>query len=261
LADRWLSRFYGRCDTSVASAEAGIATLSGLGVRRPALVPLGVDAETFSPERRDPQWRERIGARPGQCVGLYVGRLATEKNLDVALAALHRVRRTADVRLVLIGDGHLRSELAARARAEPAALSVLPYEPDRAALARAYASADFYLAPFPHETFGLSALEALASGLPVVGVRSGALATLLEKNPNAFPYEPGSADSCAAAVLRLVEAGPLDRQGARRFAVERFSWERTFTRLLEVYGELRPRKARLTPTSMTPSKALSLTPS
>jgi alpha-1,6-mannosyltransferase len=117
-------------------------------------------------------------------------------------------------------------------------LAVLPYERDRAGLARALASADLYVAPFAMETFGLAAVEAMACGLPVVGVGSGAIADLLAQAEWGRMFAPGEAADFARATQDLV-GQDLKALGARaRSAAERFAWRRTFTDLSRVYYSL-----------------------
>ena len=102
--------------------------------------------------------------------------------------------------------------------------------PDRTLLARLLASADVSLAPGPHETFGLSALEALASGTPVVVSASSALpeivggsgATALDR-PEAF----------AAGVTTLLAAEEETRRAAARTRAEQFSWPASVDRMLQ----------------------------
>src|SRR5436309_553090 len=201
LVTRYLRAAHRGFHLAVAASEAN---LSGLGVPRTAVIPLGVDTELFHPARRDPAWKGEVGAAAGQAVALYVGRLSAEKGLDVVLAALPEIHAVTGARLVLIGEGHLRRRLERAARAPPGMLAVLPFEPDRARLARAYASADLFLAPCPYETFGLAALEAMASGLPVVGVDSAGIGRLLTDADWGRLYRVGDARDCSRAVRELL---------------------------------------------------------
>jgi len=236
LVARYLRAAHSGFDLAVA---AGADNLVGLGVPRTAVVPLGVDTALFHPARRDPGWKQEIGAAAGQPVALCVGRLSAEKGLNLVLDALPALHAVTRVRLVLIGEGHLRRRLERAARRRPEMLTVLPFEPDRARLARAYASADLFVAPCPYETFGLAALEAMASGLPVVGVGAAGIGRLLEHADWGRTYRAGDAGDCARALRELL-ALDLRAAGrrARAVAVERYGWDRTFSDLLALYEEL-----------------------
>ena len=236
LVTRYLRAAHRGFHLAVAASEAN---LSGLGVPRTAVIPLGVDTELFHPARRDPAWKGEVGAAAGQAVALYVGRLSAEKGLDVVLAALPEIHAVTGARLVLIGEGHLRRRLERAARAQPGMLAVLPFESDRARLARAYASADLFLAPCPYETFGLAALEAMASGLPVVGVDSAGIGRLLTDADWGRLYRVGDARECSRAVRELLalELPALGRR-ARTVVEERYGWGRTFGELFALYADL-----------------------
>ncbi len=89
--------------------------LQSLGFRRTQVLARGVDTSLFSPHRRDPALRERWGVAPRSLAVLYVGRLAAEKNLELAIAAFQSIRRARpDARLILVGDGPMTSRLRAR---------------------------------------------------------------------------------------------------------------------------------------------------
>ncbi len=257
--DRSLASYLSAAHRNFALAVAASPmNLTGFGVARTAVVPLGVDTVLFRPAWRDPAWQEETGAWPGQPVALYAGRLSAEKGLDVVLDALPQVHASLGLRLVVIGEGHLRPRLERLARERPGMLRVLPFEADRGRLARAYASADLFFAPCPYETFGLAALEAMASGLPVVGVAAGGIGRLLFGADWGRTYQVGDAADCARAVLELA-ALDLRALGARAraAAVASYGWDRTFTELVGLYRRLLSEapstaRARGTPPSSAP---------
>jgi alpha-1,6-mannosyltransferase len=234
--ERYLKGLYGSLAATIAATPSAQRALERLGVERVHLIPLGVDLNAFTPERRDPGWRARVGARDGQPLAVFAGRFSTEKGLDVVLQGLPALHEATGVKLVLIGEGHLRPRFEAFQRAHPEMLAILPYEPDRNALASALASADLYVAPFPMETFGLAAVEAMAAGLPVVGVNAGAMADLLAGAAWGRLYRPGDGVDFARAAGQLLTQ---DVRGlgasARAETVRRFSWAETFAALVALY--------------------------
>ena len=123
----------------------------------------GVDTALFNPSRRDPDLRRQWGVESDQLVCLYVGRIAAEKNILVAVEAFRAIQRhRPDARLVLVGDGPLRARLA---RDNPDFVFCGMRRGEE--LARHYASGDLFLFPSRTETFGNVVTEAMASGLAV----------------------------------------------------------------------------------------------
>ena len=221
---------------TIAPSRAAAGALTRMGVRRVSTVPLGVDTERFHPRWRDAAWKGDVGAAAAP-VALYVGRFAREKELAVLLAALPRLRAEHGVKVVLIGEGHMRPQLEALVRARPDELAVLPFEADRARLARAYASADLLVNPCPYETFGLAMLEAMASGLPVVAPAAAGSAELLCEGGGEL-FAPQDAGDLVRAVGRVL-AGDRARLGwAARRGAEGLSWERAFGEQLAIYERL-----------------------
>ncbi len=248
MAARALVRnVYGRFDLTVAASASVARELDELGVPDVRCIGLGVDLGTFRPrgeaERID--W-SRFGVEPSVPVGIYAGRFCPEKRLDILLDGHARIPIDRRPHLVLVGGGPQEDGLWSRARAQ-ARLSVLPYVRDRAELARLYASADFYLATGPGETFGLSIAEALACGLPVVAVDRGATPDRVEGSGVAELYHHGDPASASLALSRLVaRLSPELRVRARHHAERSFDWRRTFEAMAHLYRELAPLAAKPT---------------
>jgi glycosyltransferase involved in cell wall biosynthesis len=171
-------------------------------------------------------------------IGLFAGRLAAEKDLSVLIQALPSLHRRTGLKLVLIGEGRLRKRLERVSRRHPEMLAVLPFEPDHDRLACAYASADVVFAPCAHETFGLAALEAAASGVPVVGADTGAVGELLRDAEWGAQFPAGDVEGLATAAESVLQARSESLRAKARQAAEAYSWDRTFTRLLEIYREV-----------------------
>jgi alpha-1,6-mannosyltransferase len=231
-------RVYSRFGATVAASPSVVAELSNLGIPRVRAVSLGVDLDLFNPAKRDRRALDEFAVPKDRPVMVYAGRLCPEKGTAVLLSALERIPDEERPHLLLVGGGP--SERALRARGEEiGGVSFVAFERDRARLARLLASCDLYAASGPGETFGLAVAEALASGLPVVGVDSGAVPDRVRGSGAARLYPPGDAEGCAAAILemaRLLGAGL--RAAARSHAERTLSWQGTFDALVDVYHEV-----------------------
>ncbi len=211
------------------------AVLMGYGVAHVDVLSLGVDAETFHPDRRDPGLRAELGLPATGPLLAYAGRLDNEKRADRLISMFRELPPELGASMMLIGEGKLRDHLADAARDLPV---VLPgYCADRQKLARLLASADIYVSAMADETFGLSVLEAQACGLPVVGFASGAM---VQRVPTGLG-ELVALDDVAAMARAVVTVAQNDPkaigQRARSHVTARFSWEQTFDMLFgDVYS-------------------------
>ncbi len=231
---KWL---YRPCDAVVAISPALAAQLRQRGMRRVVTIPWGVDADLFRPERRDPGMRQSWGARPEDTVLLYVGRLARMKELPVLFGAYARLAAIGRYRLVVVGDGEERPVVEALARQVPGA-HYAGHLGHGEALARVLASADIFAVPSRNETLCLAAVEALASGLPVAGVRQGGIQSVVTEAVGELAA-PGDAAALALAIETIRRRGrSLLGEAARQRAVEHFSWEATFRRTFTLYQRL-----------------------
>ena len=244
LAEAYARAVYRRCDLTVTASPTYRRKLASLGVERLQEVPLGVDLEVFTPERRVADlWDRYFPDATSGPVLIYTGRLDREKQVEVLVAAFRRLPPHLNARLFMMGEGPLRPQLSADAADDPR-FCVQNFEPDRLRLATLQASADLYVTAGPYETFGLSVLEAQASGLPVVGVAAGALPDRVPRASGPWcqwatwqPWRRPSPINCSA----IRGARGL---AARSWIARESSWETVFGRLIELYHESRPAVAR-----------------
>lgn len=218
----YLRKFHNRCDATMVPTEAMRVLLAERGFERLTVVGRGVDAQRFDPERRSDAMRANWGAGPDDLVMGYVGRLAPEKNLGVVLAAYEAVRAVQPrARLVFVGDGPMRAELAARA---PDAVFAGQRSGDD--LAAHYAGLDLFLFASLTETFGNVTTEAMASGCAVVAFESAAAGELIRSGSNGWLAGPGKEADFVAAV-RVAALDPLARRAvadAARATARRLDW-------------------------------------
>jgi alpha-1,6-mannosyltransferase len=189
-------------------------------------VPLGVDLGFFHPRRRSDDVRSSYG---GDVLLLCCTRLSVEKRPERAVTTLKTLlARGIAARLVLAGDGPLRPRLTRLARGLP--VTFTGWIDGLATLAALQASADIVLAPGPIETFGLAALEALASGTPVVASASSALPGVIGPAGAAVAGE-----DLAAGVLELLAQPEPVRRARARARAELFGWAQAVQGFLDVH--------------------------
>lgn len=210
----------------------------------PTVVALGVDLDTFRPQRRTGATRpggvhaasHDASHVPGHDAGhdvelVTVGRLSGEKRPVDALTALARLRGAGvDAALTYVGDGPLRARLARAARGQRLPVRFTGHLAGRDAVAEVLAAADVAVCPCPYETFGLAALEALACGTPVAVPQGGALAELVRDGPAGCGAID---DDLAVAVATCLATG--DR-GAARLRAEEFCWSQSVTGMLAAHA-------------------------
>ncbi len=236
LSTGYAQRTYREFDRVYALGPDMVEVLGQYGVRHVDVLALGVDGEMFNPRRRDPGLRRELGLPDGGPLLIYAGRIDNEKRADRLLAMFRALPQALGASMVLVGDGKLRAPLMEAAQGLPVAFP--GYIGDRAELARLLASADIYVSAMADETFGLSVLEAQASGLPVVGFASGAM---VQRVPPALGRLVALDDTAmmAQAVAQIWQ-DDFAAMGARarEHVSTRFGWRQTFESLL---GEVYPR--------------------
>ncbi len=214
----WLNRRTARAyDRVICTTGWAAAEFDRIGAGNLVRVPLGVDLTTFGP--RAGQIRTRY-VGDGQILLVHCGRLSVEKKPQRSLITLATLRAEGmPVRLVVAGDGPLRSRLVRQAARAGLPVTFTGFLAGRAELAALLASADVALAPGPAETFGLAALEAMACGTPVVVSAESALPEVVGEAGASVPGED------LAAGVRAVLARPEPaRRAAARARAERFDW-------------------------------------
>jgi phosphatidylinositol alpha 1,6-mannosyltransferase len=216
VAWRRLRAIHNGADRTLAPSTASAASLHERGIPRVWLWGRGVDTRRFDPRARCADLRRSLACDGEVLVG-YVGRLATEKRVDL----LADVARLPGTRLVIVGRGP--AEAAVR-RALPSA--VFLGQQDGPQLARIYASLDIFVHSGCCETFGQTIQEAAASGLPVVAPAAGGPLDLVEDGVTGYLVAPGDRGALARAVARLAaDPGLRAAQGrAARDRVAARSW-------------------------------------
>ena len=207
----YLRRFHRRAAATLVPTDALAQELHTMGISNARLLRRAVDTQLFHPNRRDDNLRDAWGADAGTPVVLYVGRIAPEKNLELAVQAFRAIQQHVPrARYVWIGDGPARAALEA---AHPDFIFAGVQRGE--ALARHVASADLFPFPSLSETFGNVILEALAAGLPVVAYAEGAAREHLTDGINGYCIESSNAAAFINAATRLASNPGLIRHMGR----------------------------------------------
>ena len=224
--ERWvLPRVFSRSDRLVSVSPVASTQSTG----RATIVPPGVDSDVFVP----------AGPPSGRDV-VYVGRLQRTSRWKGVKTLLEAVARVPDARLVLVGDGDDVPHL--RARASSLGLDdriVFRGSLHGDALVRAYQDAAVVVLPSltESESFGMTLVEAMACGRPVVGSAVGGIPFVVRDGVDGVLVPPGDASALAAALDRLLSSPEeLERMGraGREAAVDRWDWRHSMARTLDV---------------------------
>lgn len=242
VALRYLRWFHNRTRCTMVPTDEMLRQLSAGGFQRLRVMARGVDTEQFAPGKRSEELRQSWGARDGAPVVIYVGRMAAEKNLGLAVEAFLRVQRDApDARFVLVGDGPEREPLRAK-------YPHFHYAGTRrgAELGAYYASADVFIFPSTTETFGNVITEAMASGLVVVSYDYAAARQYIRDGENGYSARFDDRAALLARVdqvFRQRDRWPAVRQAARA-TTETITWDAIISRfeaeLAGALGNARP---------------------
>jgi glycosyltransferase involved in cell wall biosynthesis len=205
------------------------------------ILPTGLDLTEFSDGNRE-RFCRKYGIDPGRRLLVYVGRVAFEKNIDMLLGVLARVRQThPDVLLVIAGEGPARSHLKRLCRERDLEDSVcfVGYLKRGSDLWDCYSSGEVFVFASTTETQGLVLLEAMALGVPVVGVPALGARDVLKEGEGALTA-PAEFVPFAAAVERLLGDSALRRQLGKRGRAYAARWSNAAITdsLIELYCDV-----------------------
>lgn len=224
----WNKELVNRFDAVVVTSAYAEREFAGLPVPSLRRIPLGVDLDTFRPQR--------TGRGRGPARLVCAGRPSHEKNPRAVVGAVRELATSGvAVRLDVYGDGPEHPALRKLARGLP--VDFHGHVSDRAALARALSGADVAFAPSVAETFGLSVLEAMACGTPVVTSATGGAPELLA--PGARVAVPATPAGLADGVREVLSWPAAWLRAAARDRAERFPWSSTIDAMLALHTATR----------------------
>ena len=220
LTLNWLRRFHNSTLGTLVPSSESATFLRSNGFDDVHVLPHGVNCELFHPRCRSAYLRNQWQVEDGQPVALYVGRIAAEKNIPQIVTSYRQLlQHTPDLKLVMVGDGPLRLQLEQQ-HPDIIFAGIQTGE----ALARYYASADFFMFASQTETFGLVTLEAMASGLPVVAYDLAAAAQFIRQGVDGHLAKADDSEAFTQACRKLLSMDLLVAGQQARENAEQASW-------------------------------------
>lgn len=239
----YLRRVHNLCAATMVPTATQAEQLRRDGYRRVRVLSRGVDDGLFTPARRSAELRASWGVAADAPVFALVGRVAAEKNIELAVRAIDVIRADhPGARLLIVGDGPERARFEGR---EGVIFAGMRCDED---LAAHYASADCFLFPSMTETYGNVLVEGMASGLACLGFDYAAAAEVVRDGENALTVPFDDEDAFVAAAKRLADDADLRRRlaAAAPTVTAIRSWRAVVTAFESLLLEAidRPRRAR-----------------
>lgn len=199
------------------------------------VVPNGVDPERFAPNPARGELRHRFGIPEGIPLVISVGRLIGLKGLQLVVRALAQL---PEVHYLVVGEGPERQKLAALAEQTGVAGRVhFAGAVKHAELPQYLTAADVFVQPsVGEEAFGISVVEAMSCGLPVLASDQGGLREVVVPGETGLLIPTGQLEAWEAALRDITRGGTGAALGAagRNRVLERFTWARNAERLVEL---------------------------
>jgi glycosyltransferase involved in cell wall biosynthesis len=228
VVTRYTVRYCNRCALVISPSFAVKSWLTSIGVRAPVevLATAGLDLDRYA--RLDPSWvRVTYGIPTEAPLVITVGRLAREKRFDVLLAAFAEAARGTPARLLVVGGGPQEGELRSIAGQLGVSDQVVFTGPlPHARVLECYAASDVFAFASPTETQGIVVVEAMAAGLPVIAVRAGGVAEVVQDGETGrlVPLDAGALADAIRQALQDADfrrrCGAAGRRAAHAYAIE-----------------------------------------
>ncbi len=208
------------------------------------VIPNGVDIKRFSPDASDGlRMRKKLGLGEKQPLVVVAGRLSPEKNVPVIVEAAKIVRQESPlVQFISTGDGPARREVEKHVKALRLqdTVRLTGFLPE-SQIASLYRAADVLATASTFETQGLSALEALSCGTPVVAANAMALPETVKHGVNGYLFSAGDARECAAHLVKVLSSDASARRQMMQRAVqsaEPYSLPKVTQKWVQLYQSL-----------------------
>ncbi len=233
----YMKWFHTQNDLTLCPSTAARELLYSQGIRNTKIFSRGIDSGQFQPEHRSGQLRRDLGIAD-KLAFLYVGRVSNEKDLDILSSSYHTIHKRfgAKAAMVITGDGPYLEKCRQMFPGDTIFTGFLRGKE----LAQIYASCDIFVCPSSTETFGNVVLEAMASGIPVIGADAGGVGETIQNGYTGLKFASRNAEDLGKCMAILLEDTKLRAElskNGREYAVNR-SWNKIFDGLMETYRQV-----------------------
>ncbi len=208
-----------------------------------SIIPNGIDISEFNIQVNPLEVKRNIGIGEDKKLVLFVGRITSQKGVTYLIQAVPKVLSShPDARFIIVGDGWelgtIKNMIYSMGLEEH--VKTLGFLPDHTVKSLMKA-ADVMVIPSIYEPFGIVALEAMASGTPLVASDVGGLSEIIEHGKTGLKVYPANPDSIAWGINTILSNPQWARtmaQNAFAMVKEKYSWEVIATKTAELYKEL-----------------------
>jgi len=233
IAWHFFRKFHNQSQLTLCPSHTTKTLLEAHGFKHIALFGRGIEQELFSPTKYNHQLRINY-AKENKQILLYVGRISKEKHIDTLIESYKQlIDQNIAVALVIVGDGPYLSELKQKS---PSSIIFTGYKKHED-LQEIYASSDLFVFPSPSETLGNVVLEAMSSGLPVIGVNAGGVKENIIHGYNGYLCEVDNVKDMTLSIASILKNNKLKqtlKENALTFTKKK-SWSFVFNKLMNNY--------------------------
>ncbi|MBS3782601.1 MAG: glycosyltransferase family 4 protein [Candidatus Thermoplasmatota archaeon] len=231
-----------KADKIITTTTSYGATSKAVWYREADIIPNAVDTERFHPSNDGSEVRKKLGLNDEKLV-TYVGRIVYHKGLEYFVRAAHHLK-DENVKFLLVGTGDFKSELENIIERNGLENKVMfagrvPNED----LQNYYAATDIFVLPSVSrlEAFGIVALEAMASGVPVIVSDIPGVRDVIVEGKHGLLTEPMNSEDLAGKIRTLLEnpdmAESMGKNGRERVK-EKFTWKKVANRIEQAYKSI-----------------------
>jgi 1,2-diacylglycerol 3-alpha-glucosyltransferase len=243
---KWFRDVFEDIDIVTTPTQTAARLLQQIGLKKEVLpISCGIDRSRFCPSANGNGLRKKYSLPDGKKILLYVGRVDREKNIDIILRGFSRVVRTSNLHLVIAGRGaeEIRLKRLERSLELHERVTFTGFVPDED-LPGLYAMADCFIIAGTAELQSIVTLEAMASGLPVIGVRAMALPELVNTGANGCLFDPGDESGIADCITAVFSDGSRwkEMSTGSLAIIERHDIQQTINQFESIYRSLVAKK-------------------